>query len=269
MRMFFGMMKNKAGFSEDELRELLDSKALQFNSKAFIETDPISIPHLFTDEEDIAIAGFLTATIAWGQRVTLIRNAHWLVERMDMAPAEFVRNATQRDLLPFKTFVHRTFNGSDCLYFLRALQGILLEFGSLEAAFKSPENDVFHGIQAFRSRFLKLQVSGHHVRHVADPAANSAAKRINMFLRWMVRKDNRGVDFGLWKVFEPSQLICPLDVHSGGVARKLGLLERKQDDWKAAIELTNNLSYFDAQDPVKYDFALFGLGAFDGFRKDN
>lgn len=250
-----------------DIKGFLDEKVDLYNRVKFIESDPISIPHLFEDAEDIAISGFLTATIAWGQRVTLIRNAKSLVEKMDMAPTDFVRNFTEADLDIFNGFVHRTFNDKHCKYFLRALKRIQLEYGSLEKAFENSDNSVFQGIVEFRKRFLEEEDFIGVSRHVANPEAKSAAKRINMFLRWMIRKDRRGVDFGLWNVFSPADLICPLDVHSGGVGRKLRILSRKQDDWQAAEELTQYLRTLDPKDPVKYDYALFGLGVFENFRK--
>jgi len=267
MKMFSGTMTTIKPFSNSELKALLDEKADTYNRTSFIETDPISVPHRFVHPFDIEIAAFLAATIAWGQRVTLIRNANWLLDRMDQAPADFIRNLQEQDLKPFQKFVHRTFNGEDCLNFLRALNRISHDYKSLEHLFKSDNGDVKSGIIQFRSIFLADEIVSRTAKHVSDPAKNSAAKRLNMFLRWMVRKDVRKVDFGLWTVFNPSQLICPLDVHSGGVARKLGLLQRKQDDWQAAEELTAALSRFDPVDPVKYDFALFGLGVFEEFRK--
>jgi uncharacterized protein (TIGR02757 family) len=268
MRMNSGTKKNSKPFTKNELKELLEEKADLYNRYSFIETDPISIPHRFTKKEDIEIAAFLTATIAWGQRFTLIKNANYLLDNMDNTPFDFITSFTKKDLKPFETFVHRTFNHVDCIFFLNAMQRLYKEFGSLEAAFQTEGSEVKNGIIAFRSRFLGNNAPQRTSRHVADPSAGSAAKRINMFLRWMVRKDERKIDFGIWNVFNSSQLYCPLDVHSGGVALKLGILDRKQDDWKAVEELTANLRIFDAVDPVKYDYALFGLGAFEGFRKD-
>lgn len=268
MKMFSGATMISEPFDRNEVVQLLEEKASQFESYAFIETDPISVPHRYSQPDDIEIAGFLAATIAWGQRVTLIRNANWLLDRMDDAPADFIRSFEASDLAPFKKFVHRTFNGDDCLFFLNALKRIFAEHGSIENAFSSPEGDVKNGIIQFRNRFLSGDDALRSAKHISDPAKNSASKRINMYLRWMVRSSHRNVDFGIWKRFQPHQLLCPLDVHSGGVARKLGILQRKQDDWKATVELTDMLRSFDANDPVKYDYALFGLGVFDGFRKD-
>ena len=262
-------MKTKINpFSFEQLSDLLNEKADLYNRTSFIESDPVSIPHRFSSKGDIEIAGFLTATIAWGQRITLIRNANWLLDRMDDSPAEFISSFLESDLAPFTSFVHRTFNGDDCLFFLRALQRIISEYGSLENAFDPGNGNIKSGIILFRNRFLGNDFPQRSAKHISDPAANSAAKRVNMFLRWMIRKDQRNVDFGIWNVFKMSELMCPLDVHSGGVARKLGLLQRKQDDWKAVEELTENLRKFDSEDPVKYDYALFGLGVFEGFRKE-
>lgn len=255
-------------FSFDQLSELLNEKVELYNSLSFIESDPVSVPHRYTRKEDIEIAGFLAATIAWGQRVTLIRNANWLLDRMDDSPADFISSFKESDLAPFKSFVHRTFNGDDCQFFFKSLQRITVEYGTLENAFDPGDGNIKSGIILFRKRFLGNDFPKRSAKHISDPASNSAAKRINMFLRWMVRNDKRKVDFGIWNVFQSSDLMCPLDVHSGGVARKLGLLERKQDDWKAVEELTANLRKFDPADPVKYDFALFGLGVFENFRKE-
>lgn len=253
-----------------ELQALLDLKYDQFNKPGFIEDDPVSIPHSFTRKEDIEISAFLSAVIAWGRRVMIIKNANRLIEMMDMAPHDFVLNASEHDLEPLTAFVHRTFNGEDCLALIKALKRVYQDFGGLETIFSSaikPSDDtVYGGIEHARSVLLATEgfPSRTH-KHVASPARGSAAKRINMFLRWMVRNDGRGVDFGIWKNIASRQLICPLDVHTGNVARKLGLLERKQNDWKAALELTTNLRKFSPEDPVKYDFSLFGLGVFEAF----
>ncbi|MCF8228626.1 MAG: TIGR02757 family protein [Bacteroidales bacterium] len=220
--------------------------------------DPVSIPHLFKKKEDIEIAAYLAATIAWGQRKTIIRNALSLMAMMDNAPHDFVLNANDADFKKFLGFVHRTFNGSDCIYFLNALQNIYVKHGGLEKCFE--EKDVKEGILKFRKIFFELPHLPRTQKHLANPAAGASAKRINMFLRWMIRDDGAGIDFGIWRIFTPSQLYCPLDIHSGNAARKLGLLKRKQNDWKAVEELTRNLRNFDAEDPVKYDIALFALG---------
>lgn len=250
---------------DSELFELLEEKYNQYNSVGFIETDPVSIPHLFSGKEDIEISGLLTALISWGQRPVLIRNARNLMRMMDDSPYDFVMQHSKAELKPLERFVHRTFNGRDCIFFVRSLRTIYRNFGSMEAAFvpEPGKSGIKEGIIAFRKRILGEEGLAHS-RHISDPSANSAAKRINMFLRWMVRSDSRGVDFGIWKSIIPPDLMCPLDVHSGNVARKLGLLSRRQDDWKAVEELTAKLREFDPLDPVKYDFALFGMGVFEG-----
>jgi uncharacterized protein (TIGR02757 family) len=251
----------------NELKDFLDEKVLLYNQPHFIELDPISIPHLFTKKEDIEISGFFAATIAWGQRPTILRNAEKLMQWMDNSPYDFVINFEEEDLKPFKAFVHRTFNGSDCINFLKALQNIYRNHGGLSELFtislNEGHNDLKESIVFCRNRFFELPHMKRTEKHFSNPADGSACKRINMFLRWMVRRDNKGVDFGIWKQISPSLLVCPLDVHSGRIARKLGLLKRKQNDWKAAIELTQKLRKFDSSDPVKYDFALFGLGVFE------
>jgi len=243
-----------------DLKIFLDHEFDHFNTEAFIELDPISIPHQFTQKHDIEIAGFLTATIAWGQRLTLVRNANQLIKFMDGQPHDFILNHSIHDLKPFKKFVHRTFNGENCIFFIQRLHWIYNQYESLESAFKPELNSVKDSIIHFRQVFLGQEFNGNHTRHISNPADNSAAKRLNMFLRWMIRNDERKIDFGIWKQFTASQLYIPLDVHSGSVARELGLLNRKQNDWKAVEELTENLRSFDALDPVKYDYALFGLG---------
>ena len=253
----------------EDLKTFLDSKYLLYNSLSFIETDPISIPHLYSSKEDIEISGFLAATLAWGQRLTIINNTKKLMGWMDDAPLDFILNFTQQDLKLFQRFVHRTFNGIDCEYFLWSLKNIYQNYGSLENAFcgsfQPDELNVKNAIVTFRKVFFELDHPTRTQKHIANPEKKSSAKRLNMFLRWMVRTDDRGVDFGVWRKISPAQIICPLDVHSAKVARKLGLLKRNINDWSAAEELTNNLKLLDNTDPVKYDFALFGLGIFEGF----
>jgi len=249
----------------DELRDFLDAKAEQYNSPDFIGSDPIQVPHRFTLKEDIEISAFLAATIAWGNRKSIITNANRMMSLMGGAPYDFVMSHRSKDLVELDSFVHRTFNGQDFTTFIRALRHIYENHGGMEAAFASDPENLQHGISLFKKSFFEIDHQPRTHRQLADPAKNSAAKRINMFLRWMVRDDNRGVDFGIWKSISPANLSCPLDVHSGGVARKLGLLSRKQDDAKAVAELDAVLRTFDSADPVKYDFALFGLGAFEGF----
>ncbi len=254
-------------FEENELYELLEGKYRQYNQAQFIDTDPIQIPHLFSKKQDIEIAGFFAATLAWGQRPTILKNASQLMDLMDHSPHDFILSFQEKDLILFNQFKHRTFNGEDCKYFLIALQNIYKKFDSMEEAFISDTKAQL--IPEMISRFKTLFFSSSHLhrteKHLADPLKGSAAKRINMLLRWMVRNDQFGVDFGIWKTISPSKLYCPLDVHSGNIARKLGLLKRKQSDWKAVEELTSQLRRFDPQDPVKYDFALFGMGIFEKF----
>lgn len=251
--------------SKDEIYELLETKYDLFNRVSFIDDDPISIPHLFENKHDIEIAGFLSATIAWGQRKTIIKNAQKLVELMDMAPYQFVMEHTPKDLKRFNDFKHRTFNGADAQYFITALHHIYQNHHGLEQVFTTHAQNMQQGIAYFKSVFFEIDHPNRTQKHVSDPLKNSAAKRINMFLRWMVRKDNRGVDFGIWETIDSSHLMCPLDLHSGNVARKLGLLTRTQNDWKAVVELTDYLKNMDSNDPVKYDFSLFGLGVFEKF----
>lgn len=248
-----------------ELKELLDSTVERYNQPSFIEEDPICIPHQFSAKEDIEIAGFLAATIAWGKREMIIRNAQSMIERMDRAPADFVRNHTTDDLHVFDGFVHRTFNVVDLNYFMKALQHIYLDLGGLESVLTS-SNRLSDSIHSFKQQFFSLHHPERTTKHVADPLKGSSAKRICMFLRWMVRKDDNGVDFGIWNKLSPSQLKCPLDLHTGNVGRKLGLLKRKQNDWKAVEELSTALAKFDSNDPIKYDFALFGLGIYEGIK---
>lgn len=251
---------------KEDIKGFLDEMAARYDRPGFIDGDPISIPHLFDRKEDREIAGFLTATISWGQRRTIVENGMRLVQLMDFQPHDFVLQAGEAGIHRLHRFQHRTFNGSDCLYFMHSLRNIYRNHGGLEKAFGGcGELPVKERIQRFRALFFEMPAPARVYKHVADPGAGSAAKRINMFLRWMVRKDGRGVDFGIWDSIPPAQLMCPLDVHSGRVARKLGLLCRQQNDWKAVEELTATLRSFDPDDPVKYDFALFGLGIFEKF----
>ncbi|TMU56348.1 TIGR02757 family protein [Flagellimonas algicola] len=250
-----------------ELKEFLDAKVEQYNHPSFLEDDPLQIPHRFTNKEDIEISGFLTATIAWGNRKSIIKNASSLMELMGQSPYAFVCNHSEVELEHLGSFVHRTFNALDLNYFIKSLQNIYTKHGGLEAVFTQfqQKETLQPAISEFKKVFFELPHQQRTTKHVSDPAKGSAAKRINMFLRWMVRDNDTGVDFGLWKHLKPSQLSCPLDVHSGNVARKLKLLKRKQNDAKALAELDSNLRKLDASDPVKYDFALFGLGVFENF----
>ena len=252
---------------QGELKVFLNEKVIQYNNPKFIESDPIQIPHNFSKKEDIEISAFLTASIAWGNRKMIINNAHKLMNLLDNAPYDFVLNHSENDLDIFSNFVHRTFNHADLTYFLKALQHIYKNHHGLETVFANyAEKDSLQmAIHQFKKVFFEIEHPPRTAKHVSDPLKGSAAKRINMFLRWMVRDDTTGVDFGIWKSIKPSQLSCPLDVHSGNVARKLGLLTRKQNDAKALLELDTNLRKLDPVDPVKYDFALFGLGVFEKF----
>ncbi len=257
-------------FDREQVASLLEEKYLQYDDAAFIATDPVSIPHRFTKKEDVEIAGFLTALISWGNRKAILKSAGTMMEMMDNEPHAFLTLASEKEFGRFDKFVYRTFNGDDLLFFVHALRNVYREEGGLETIV----NESFRRCGSVKKVIIDLRSTllrtGHLQRtekHLADPAKGSAAKRINMFLRWMVRKDNRGVDFGIWDEIPVSELLCPLDIHSGTVARKLGLLRRKQNDWKAVEELTDYLRTFDPEDPVKYDFALFGLGIFEGFGK--
>jgi uncharacterized protein (TIGR02757 family) len=250
-----------------ELKEFLDEKVLLYNHPTFIDTDPIQIPHQFTLKEDIEIAGFLTATIAWGNRKMIINNSKQMITMMGNSPYDFVMHHTESQLENLEGFVHRTFNSQDFLTFIKGLQHIHTNHQGLESAFAKNQQalSMQYSISEFKKLFFEVNHQPRTMKHVSDPMQGSAAKRINMFLRWMVRQDNAGVDFGIWKSIPMASLSCPLDVHSGNVARKLGLLSRKQNDGKALAELDTSLRQLDATDPVKYDFALFGLGVFEGF----
>lgn len=253
--------------NKSELKSFLNEKVEIYNNPNFIETDPIQIPHLFSLKEDIEIVGFLVATIAWGNRKSIINNGKRLVDLMGNSPYDFVMNLSGKESDALSNFVHRTFNSQDLFYFLKSLQNIYKNHGGLENVFaKNAETDSMQAsIHHFKKTFFELDHLPRTEKHVSDPLKNSAAKRINMFLRWMVRNDNAGVDFGLWNSISPSLLSCPLDIHSGNVARKLKLLNRKQNDAKAVKELDLAFRTLDSKDPVKYDFALFGLGVFERF----
>lgn len=248
----------------DNLYNLLETKYLQFNSLQFIETDPISIPHKFTKKQDIEIMGFWAAVLSWGQRKTIINKCNHLIELMDYAPHDFIKNHLESDLKPFLSFKHRTFNDIDTLYFISFFKDFYGNNQSLESAFQfdyQSEINVENGLINFHDSFFDFEFAPNRTKkHISTPKNKSACKRINMFLRWMVRKDDFGVDFGIWESIKTNQLVCPCDVHVDRVARQLGLIERPQTDWKTALELTENLKKFDKNDPVKYDFALFGMG---------
>jgi uncharacterized protein (TIGR02757 family) len=251
--------------NKPDIKALLDSWVERYNEPGFIADDPVCIPHLFTKKQDVEIMGFWAATLAWGQRKTIISKSKELIALMDNAPYDFVLNHTDTDLKRIKGFVHRTFNDTDALYFIDFFYRWYSEHDSLELAFskgmKKSDETVENGINHFRKVFFDVEYAPHRTgKHIASPDRKSACKRINMFLRWMVRQDKRGVDFGIWKEIKPAQLVCPLDVHVERVSKQLGLLKRKPTDWQAALELTAALRAFDPKDPVKYDFALFGMG---------
>lgn len=252
-----------------ELKSFLDAKVGEYNRPDFISNDPVCIPHEYSKKQDIEIAGLMAAVFAWGQRRTIINKSHEFLGLMDNSPHDFVLNYSEEDLRPFLAFKHRTFNSTDALYFLHFFRWFYQKYASLEEAFVDGLKDDA-SMESRLTQFFKMFFSlpDHPKRtykHIPNPSRNSACKRINMFLRWMVRKDSNGVDFGIWNAIQPSQLICPCDLHVDRVARKLGLIKRKQTDWKTALELTNNLRKLDPDDPVKYDFALFGLGVEEKF----
>lgn len=249
--------------NSQEMKEFLDAKAYQYNQFSFVEHDPIKIPHQFSRKEDIEITAFLTAIISWGNRKSIINSATKMLELMDREPYTFVRDFTEADLEPIRNrAIHRTFNGEDFTFFLKSLQHLYREQNSLEPYFslKAGETSFYHALERFRTEFLKADLLHRSRKHVSSTYKNSSAKRLMMFLRWMVRKDKRGVDFGLWQNTDQKYLSVPLDVHTGNVARKLELVSRKQNDWKTVAELDAKIRTFDADDPAKYDFALFGIG---------
>lgn len=258
--------------SLNDLKSFLDKKVIQFNNPSFIKDDPVCIPHLFSKKQDIEIAGFFAATFAWGIRKTIINKCKLLMQLMDHAPYDFCVNHTDNDLKKLVGFCHRTFNDTDLLYFVSFLNCHYSKHKSLESAFfnketmKQSDHVVEVSLNYFYQYFFSLEdVPQRTKKHIASPHRNSSCKRLNMYLRWMVRNDSEGVDFGIWKKISPSQLICPVDVHVARVSKHFNLLKRKQVDWQAAVELTNELRKFDASDPVKYDFALFGLGVLDKY----
>lgn len=251
----------------NNLKLFLDAKVNQYNRPEFIGNDPIVIPHQFAKKQDIEIMGFFAAILAWGQRKTIINKCRELIVRMDNAPFDFIQNHQETDLKALLGFKHRTFNDTDLLYFVSFFRQHYQQYESLEDAFftgiNSPTEEM---LNHFRSYFFSLPDFPHRSKkHVSSPQQKSTCKRLNMFLRWMVRKDNCGVDFGIWTRIKPADLICPCDLHVDRVARKLKLITRKQNDWQTAVELTERLREFDPQDPVKYDFALFGLGIEEKF----
>ena len=253
-----------------ELRDFFDRKVDEYNQPFFVKYDPISIPHLFTKKQDIEISAFFAAVFAWGNRTTIINKSRELMERMDMAPHDFCLHHSEKDLKRLLGFKHRTFNDTDLLYFIEFFQFHYRSANSLESAFSKSMNKkdstIERALIGFREYFLSLDDVPQRTRkHISSPLKNSTCKRLNMFLRWMVRNDRRGVDFGVWREISPAQLICPIDLHVARVAKRFKILERKPVDWLAAVELTRYLRTLDEKDPVKYDFALFGLGVMEKF----
>lgn len=255
--------------NSNQLKDFLNSKVDEYNQPSFIANDPISIPHSFSKKQDIEIAGLLAALFSWGNRTTIINKSKELMQLMHHAPHDFVLNHTDNDLKKLLNFKHRTFNATDILYFVHFLQHHYRHHASLETAFLQglPQNEVIeNALNHFYSYFFSLEdVPARTRKHIASPAKKSNCKRLNMFLRWMVRNDNNGVDFGIWKNVSPAQLICPVDVHVARVAKRFNILHRNQTDWQAALELTGYLRTLDADDPVKYDYALFGLGVMEKY----
>jgi len=252
------------GLIKDDLKNFLDEKYQEYNNVKFIEDDPIQIPHLFTNHKDIEIAGFLTSIISWGNRKSIINNAKKMMNLLDNSPYDFIKNCKDSEIKKLE-FVHRTFNSIDFRFFLHSLKNIYTQNESMEDVFLDDDsNFMFDGIINFRKIFFSVNHEKRSQKHISNPLKNSCCKRINMFLRWMVRND-QNVDFGIWKKIKRSKLSCPLDVHTGRVARKLGLINRKQNDFKSLCELDKNLRLLDNEDPVKYDFSLFGLGMYEGF----
>lgn len=251
-----------------EIKYILDEAHNKYNNIDFVETDPIQIPHRFSKKEDIEIAGFLTATIAWGQRKSIIKNANRLMSFMDDSPYDFLMNGNlETDWQAVRKFVHRTFNADDCMDFMKALKHIYKNKGGLENVMTegfNKDKTIFSVLNHFRSVFFEIEHNAHTQKHISNVSSNSSAKRLNMFLRWMIRKDDKEVDFGLWEGIPMSALMLPLDVHTADVGRALGILTRKQNDWKAVVEITDVLRKLDVTDPIKYDFSLFGIGAFAG-----
>ncbi|WP_298714841.1 TIGR02757 family protein [Chitinophaga sp.] len=252
-----------------QLKEFLDAKAEHYDQPGFIGGDPISIPHRFTKLQDIEIAGLFAATLAWGNRTTIINKCTELMELFDHAPHDFIVNHDPRDRMKLMHFRHRTFNGLDLLYFVEFLQHYYSNMTSLEFAFCGhlhPEDvNVENALIGFQKMFFAMEHPDRTRKHISTPARNSACKRLNMYLRWMVRPDKNGVDFGLWRQISPAQLVCPVDIHVSRVAARLGLIQSADANWKTAVELTSQLRLMDPSDPVKYDFALFGLGVIEKY----
>ncbi|WP_347839655.1 TIGR02757 family protein [uncultured Draconibacterium sp.] len=255
------------GLTNHELKDFLNEKVEKYNQPEFIETDPIQVPKAFSEKENIEISGFLTATIAWGNRAAIIKNALQLMHLLDNQPYDFVLNASEKEIKHLQKFVHRTFNGNDCIYFIRSLRNIYKNHGGLQTVFENGYKNG-HAVKSALEHFYSVffETEGERTRkHISNVVKGASGKRLNMYLRWLCRNDKSGVDFGLWNGIPQSALMLPLDVHTGNVGRKLGLLNRKSNDWKAVEEITATLCEFDPNDPIKYDFALFGLGVFEKF----
>ena len=248
-----------------DLKDFLDDKVALYQKPNFINDDPISIPHEFSLKEDVEISAFLSATIAWGRRAMIMKNARGMMNLLDNSPYDFILNASEKEINKSLNFCHRTFQGVDLQTFIYALRNIYQNHNGLEACFYSEKEDMSEGISNFKQTFFSIEHLQRTQKHISDPLKGSASKRLIMFLRWMVRPNNKGVDFGVWKTLNPSQLSCPLDVHTANVARKLGLINRKANDWKTVKELDVHLRSFCKEDPAKYDFALFGLGIYEKF----
>lgn len=256
-------MAEYSDYSYEQMYELLEALHDKYNCEEFIDSDPISIPHSFSADNDREVAGFLAATIAWGNRKAIVKSARRMMECMDYAPYDFVLNAAESDLESLRSYVYRTFNGNDFVDFIRALQRICREYGTIGTLFQDSyarHKDMAAVLSEVRREFFSIDHSNHCTKHFSSIDKGAACKRLNMYLRWFVRRDNRGVDFGSWTKIPMSALYLPLDVHSGNMARELGLLTRRQNNWKATVEVTQTLKKFSAEDPVKYDFALFGAG---------
>lgn len=250
-----------------QILSLLNNKVLEYNRPNFIDSDPISIPHKFIEQKDIEISAYLTSIISWGRRPAILKGANRLMDLMGYEPYNFIMNAGQTELKQLEGFVYRTFNSDDLLFVVEAMKNLYSNYSNMEELANkcfTENNDIKDVIIGIRNELLKTEHLKRSEKHLANPETGSAAKRTNMFLRWMIRQDTNGVDFGIWNKIPSSALMIPLDVHSGNIARQLGILTRKQNDWKAVEELTTKLREFDPHDPVKYDFALFGIGVFEG-----
>ncbi len=255
--------------NKEELRDLLEHLHDKYNRPEFIEPDPISIPHSFSDRHDREVAGFMAATIAWGNRKAIVKSAARMMQYMDYSPADFVRNASASELAHLQSYVHRTFNGQDFTDFVLAIRGITEHWGGIGEFFEQnyvATQSIPQVLSLFRKEFFSIEHNPHCEKHLSSIDKGAACKRLNMYLRWFVRRDDRGVDFGLWKKIPMSALYLPLDVHTGNMGRALGLLTRKQSDWKATDEITRSLREFCSDDPVRYDYSLFGAGI-DGYLK--